>query len=579
MLSVVAYHAFPSVMPGGFVGVDVFFVISGYLITGILLKEHEAARFSLVRFYERRARRLFPALAVVLAVTVLISFAVSHPSQVADTSKLGVASAFSTGNIALWRESGYFDTASRQKPLLNLWSLGVEEQFYLVWPLLLVLLLRTRRLVAIVVIGCLVSLASAEVFNETRRAAVFYLPLFRAWELGIGALLAIMDFRGRDSGRVLNKTAADAVVTLGVVLIVGSTLWLNSNTPFPGFAAVAPVVGSACVIWAGNRRAPLTGITSRALASRPFVYVGLISYSLYLWHWPLLSLPRTAGVELNAGSRLVLVALAFVLSTATFRWIESPARQSAAPRRAALISCGALVVAAMLCTVVYLNENRAGHSLERLQLATALEWPPLNESRESCPEELRRLDPPLAYCQMSGPPPAREVLWGDSHADHLFPGLMAVDPHRSWLLLGHMSCPPAIGIDVVADQPDCRERAESALRWIERQKTVETVVMSFFGYYSEDTDLAQAHRDGPVGPSKTRIDGHYDRPSKSKALEQGLHDAIARLIAANKNVIVVIDVPSSVLTCRLPDASSLFVRQRAMHNSDGFDHRAPDIHS
>ena len=156
---------------------------------------------------------------------------------------------------------------------------------------------------------------------------------------------------------------------------------------------------------------------------------------------------------------------------------------------------------------------------------------------------------------MSGPPPAQAVLWGDSHADHLFPGLAAKDPNPSWLLLGHMSCPPTVGIDVVADQPDCRVRAESALRWIERQTSIDTVVIAFFGYYGEDTDVAQVHRDGPVGPSKTRIDGWYDRTNKSKALAKGLHDAVKRLVAAHKTVVIVIDVPElpfSPVDCFMP---------------------------
>jgi peptidoglycan/LPS O-acetylase OafA/YrhL len=564
VLSVVAYHAMPSLLTGGFVGVDVFFVISGYLITGLLLKEHQESRFSLIKFYERRARRIFPALAVVLAVTVLIEFAVGYPAQVASTSKYGVASALSLANIALWRGTDYFDTASNVKPFLHLWSLGVEEQFYLVWPLLLAALVRTRFFFLMVAIACLASLASSEMLVVTHGKSVFYLPWFRAWELGLGCLLAMFESRGWAGERVLSDRLAEGAASVGVMLIVGSAILLTSRSPFPGLNAVAPVAGSALVIWAGSRSTPLTGFISRLLASRPFVYIGLISYALYLWHWPLLSVPITAGIDLGTFQRLTLVVVAFVLSALTFRWIETPARHAAVPRRATVLSCVGLLAACSLSVLVYFAEAWANSSPERQQVVKALEWQQLDADRSGCPDAINRMEPTLVYCRTARAAPPQALVWGDSHADSLYPGLVAMDPDRNWMLLGHFGCPPVVGIDVVTDQLECRKRAEEALRWIEQQSGVDTVVLGLFGHYADDTDVAYEHTHNSSGPSNVRIDGQYDHANKAKLFTRGLDQAVGRLVAAKKRVLIVIDVPELPF---LPDGC--FTRPRiALSNSN-----------
>ncbi len=544
VLLVVGFHAFPSAIPGGFVGVDIFFAISGYLISGLLLKEHRDGRFSLIRFYERRVRRLFPALAAMVVCTVVAAYFISHPYQVIQTARHGIAASLSAANIAFWLESGYFDTASRLKPLLNLWSLGVEEQFYLLWPLLLAGLVRTRFLLTAVMLGCLASLAATESINEVRRGAVFYLPMFRAWELGLGALVAIIESKGWTAERFFDKRAAEVAVTAGLGLTIGSAFWINAKTPFPGLSALPAVAGSALVIWFGKRSSPLSGLASRLLSSRPFVFVGLISYSLYLWHWPLLTLPATAGVSLNPSSRLVIVALAIVLSAVSYRYIEAPARYAKSSRRAALLAVGALFVAAAVSAGVIVEERVAGATPERIRLAAALDWPSREESRERCPVEISQMKPEFAYCRASSLDVPSRVVWGDSHADHLFLGLASRDPHHTWLMLGQMDCPPAVAIDVIAvGQPDCRARAENALQWITAQPGIKAVVIGFFGQYAESTDVAQDHLGGIGGPSTIRINGAYDKATKAEALAQGLDRSIAQLLAAGKSVVVVIDVP------------------------------------
>jgi peptidoglycan/LPS O-acetylase OafA/YrhL len=542
-MSVVAFHAFPAFLPGGFVGVDVFFVISGFLITGILLKEHATGTFSVMRFYERRVRRLFPALSVVLVATVLAAFAFGYPSTIASTAKHGAAGAFSVTNVALWREAGYFDTGSHLKPLLHLWSLGVEEQFYLVWPLLLAAMVRVRGMLLVTVAGlCIASLVTAESMNVVHRGAVFFLPFSRVWELGTGAALAILVRDGWSSSRVVSARIAEVLGVVGVVAIIASALCLDSRSPFPGILAVPPVAGAALVIWAGSGRGQSGYFIQWSLASRPAVYIGAISYSLYLWHWPLLSLPAAADVELNLWTNAGLVGVAFVCAALTLRWIETPARRSIAPRRAALVSCLALFGASILCAAIYANTRWTDHT-ERAQLEQALDWPAPDAGQGTCPEEIGRMDPPLDYCRVSGAPPATAVVWGDSHADHLFLGVSRQDDHRSWMLLGNASCPPTVGIDVIADYPYCRERAEEALRWLEHQDLIKTVVLGFFGHYLDDVDVAYAHRNSAVGPSKVRIDGTFDRNRKARAFAHGLANSVERLAAVGKRVVLVIDVP------------------------------------
>lgn len=543
VLTVVAFHAFPALMPGGFIGVDVFFVISGYLITGILLRELAEAKFSIMKFYERRARRLFPALALVLVATMLAVWLVGDPAAVESTAKHGLAGAFSVANVVYWREAGYFDTASHLKPFLNLWSLGVEEQFYLAWPLVLMLLFRRQRwLVWTLAVICLGSLAGAQMLSERARDAAFYLPIFRVWELGSGAILACLVGRGWAGGRWLSCAGRQILGVAGIVLILSSAMLLDASMPFPGVWAIPPVLGACAVLWAGTGDRQTSGSASSLLTNRVAVYIGTISYSLYLWHWPLLVVPVAAGIDLPAWARAMLVLLALLLASATLRWVEQPLRYSRSPRRAALQASLLLLVAALVCVAVYLVERHASR---------ALRWPAASEGRETCPADLRAIEPALAYCRVARQGPPDAVVWGDSHADHLYPGIAAMDSRRNWMLLGHMSCPPMVGIEVVADEAHCAQRSEAALRWIESQPTIRTVVIGFYGHYADATDVAHAHVHGPVGPSKTSIDGSRDQDAKRKAVARGLAAAVKRLIMAGKRVVLVLDIPE------LPFASTL----------------------
>ena len=272
---VVNFHAFPEAMPGGFIGVDIFFVISGFLITGIIARELDQYRFNLLTFYVRRIRRIFPALIVVLGATLLLGWLWMLPAAYSQLGADVFASAAFFSNIALLLQSGYFDIESGKKPLLHLWSLGIEEQFYLFWPMILVLAARMRPgiLAVVAVIGVASFLLNVALIGSNP-VATFYLPFTRAWELLAGAALACGWSHISQTG-----TASNLRASAGLVLIVAAAAVLDTKSAFPGWWAVLPVAGAALLL-----SSPGAWWCRTLLASRPLVWIGLISYPLYLWH-------------------------------------------------------------------------------------------------------------------------------------------------------------------------------------------------------------------------------------------------------------------------------------------------------
>ncbi|HEY4973823.1 MAG TPA: acyltransferase, partial [Steroidobacteraceae bacterium] len=278
VMLVLNYHAFPEAVPGGFIGVDVFFVISGFLITGIIARDLDLNRFNLWAFYGRRIRRIFPALVVVLCATLVLGWLWLLPSAYAQLSANVIASAAFLSNIALLWQSGYFDIESGRKPLLHLWSLGIEEQFYLFCPPLLILAARLRvSLLALAAVIGVASFALNVTLIGLNPAATFYLPFTRAWELLAGATLAC------GWGQLSQTSAASNLrASAGILLIAVAAITLDGRSAFPGWWALLPVAGGALLL-----SAPIAWGCRRVLATRPLVWLGQISYPLYLWHWPL----------------------------------------------------------------------------------------------------------------------------------------------------------------------------------------------------------------------------------------------------------------------------------------------------
>jgi peptidoglycan/LPS O-acetylase OafA/YrhL len=345
VLSVVLYHAFPKTIRGGYVGVDIFFVISGFLISSIIFAEMTEDRFSFTTFYGRRIRRIFPALAVCLAAVLAYGFVSLMPSELAQLGKHVFFGAGFLSNMVLWSESGYFDIAASFKPLLHLWSLGIEEQFYIAWPVLLWITFRIKaRIGYLLAVLFLASFAINIALSITDISDDFYLPASRFWELLAGAGLAWR------RGIVVTPNVRSWISFAGLAALLTSVALFTPDIRFPGWPALLPVAGAAALILAG----PEAAVNRTVLSNRAVVFVGLISYPLYLWHWPLISYAYVIrmGKPPTALMATALVAVSFLLAWATYRFIEQPVRFGAHRHRrtqmlavcvAALGACGLAV--------------------------------------------------------------------------------------------------------------------------------------------------------------------------------------------------------------------------------------------
>jgi peptidoglycan/LPS O-acetylase OafA/YrhL len=318
ILLVVGYHYFG--LSGGYVGVDVFFVISGYLITGLLLEALDRSSLRLSEFYSRRARRILPPLSVVLVTSFVVGWRFLLPFDLRVLARETLASALYVINFQLWHEAGYFDVAARSKPLLHLWSLAVEEQFYLVWPALLLLGHWCRRRTDFVIVVVLIASFLINIVTvQSDQPAAFYSPLSRIWELAAGGLLAQLEMtRGSSLAPRLRGGTF-----LGLALILGAACLYGNGAHFPGLRALAPVVGAGLVLAGG----PEAALNRRILASRPMVYLGRVSYSLYLWHWVVLVLAGLIFWQQHGWQfRGVCLLISCALTVATFHLWEQPIR-------------------------------------------------------------------------------------------------------------------------------------------------------------------------------------------------------------------------------------------------------------
>ena len=319
VIVVVLFHAGLGVT-GGFVGVDVFFVISGYLITSLILKQQSAGRFDLVEFFARRVRRIIPAVSVMTLATLVLGSLWLSPAAWIDLAGSAVAQTVMMANVWYWRTINYFSTEAELNPFLHMWSLAVEEQFYLVYPFILVYLGRYSRRTIFLVLSVLaaVSFVLAVAILPIRASAVYYLLPFRAWELLLGGIVSLLP-RQRFPRR------SEVEVSVGLAMVLGPAFLYDAQTPFPGMNALLPCVGAAMVIHGGSSGTTLAG---RWLGSRPMVAVGLLSYSIYLWHWPLLALARNLlGIRLPWPVAVGLVGLSVAVAAASWRWVEEPIRR------------------------------------------------------------------------------------------------------------------------------------------------------------------------------------------------------------------------------------------------------------
>jgi peptidoglycan/LPS O-acetylase OafA/YrhL len=460
VLVVIAFHAFPTIVPGGFIGVDIFFVISGYLISSIILSNLEEHSFSYRDFYARRIRRIFPALIVVLLACLVFGWSALPPDEYRQLGAHIASGAAFISNFTLWNESGYFDSAS--KPLLHLWSLGIEEQFYIVWPLLLGIAWQRRQnfLVVIVVIA-VVSFAANVATVGGNPVAAFYSPLTRFWELMIGGILAYLALHRPG----WHKRAPNLQAAIGMVLVAFGVFAFSKTSSYPGWRALLPTCGAFLLISAG----PAAVINRRLLGHPLMQQIGLISYPLYLWHWPLLfaiynynDATPISSQRLYWPAKLVAIAASFALSFATYRFLEIPAQRRAWPwiTQSLVLGMLALGIGGLLLVQTRGLEYRFPRDISE---TVNFRYDSDKAYRHgTCFLEITDDSSKFSNCTSRPRTPngTSIVLWGDSHAAHLYPGLEG--EFGSTVVITQLttgSCAPILGHSVPGS-PNCERNNE-----------------------------------------------------------------------------------------------------------------------
>lgn len=541
---VVLFHAHIAPFTGGFVGVDVFFVISGYLIVGMIVADLDAGAFSLARFYERRVRRLFPALFVVMAACAIAGYLLFLPEEFRVFGQSLVATSVYVSNYLFWSEAGYFDSPPELKPLLHTWSLAVEEQFYLVVPALLMLVSKywkaslTRILIAIAVISFAIATASLVKHPDT----AFYLPHTRVWEFLIGALLVVARIPIAQTQRT-----RELLGYAGLALIFASAIGFSGTTLFPGPAAALPCIGAAMLIHSGH-----CGPSSvrSLLSARPVVYVGLISYSLYLWHWPILVFAHGWLVRpLTLFEATGLIVASFVFAHLSWRFVESPfraSRQRFTRSQVFAFGAGATVLMLAVGTIINVRDGLPSRVPTEVAAAAAGALDADVAFRRRCsnfgPEEVSK----DILCRIGAADmDPTFVLWGDSHAYAMASVVSDVARDSGWsgLFAGSGGCAPLLGVSRTARRAfPCEAFNDRVVDLIRRDQTLTTVILVSRWTLTADGRryLNESGADTFVRDSQSQEAGLAENAA---VFRRGMERTLAALRDAGKRIVVVGPVP------------------------------------
>jgi peptidoglycan/LPS O-acetylase OafA/YrhL len=497
VVPVLLFHAGFDSIGGGFAGVDVFFVISGFLITSIIHSEIREGRFSIVSFYERRARRLAPALFFVCVVSTVFAIMWMLPQELNEFGKNLYAVNLFGSNFVFWDQTGYFAPSGELMPLLHTWSLAVEEQFYIVFPLFLLALRRypVEKVLKVLAAGCVLSFGATQILARVDPAANFYLLPSRLWELGIGAMLALA---GEEYFR-LSKGFREFAAGLGLLAIVASYFLVRESAFYPGWTTVPVVLGTASVLAFGQGDT----LVGRLLCARPLVAVGLISYSLYLWHQPVLAFARLRAIdEIPPLGYILLLALCLVLAYLSWRYIEQPFRKPARIARGAVfaltLACGGVAIMAGLSL-----DGADGFASRNRDLARLIE--PSVGLAKDC-------DAVIGLKCANSPKPEIAV-WGDSYARHLVDGIIASKPDVQLVQLTKNNCGPFLDLAPILPRlgrgwsEECAQHNADVRRFLLANRSIRYVVLSsqLSQYLNEKTVLLDGHREVPAD-IKTLID-------------------------------------------------------------------------
>lgn len=549
---VILFHFGITGFTGGFVGVDIFFVLSGYLIGANTFAQLNQHRFSFIDFYFRRLRRLFPVYIVVILATFLAAYWLMLPRDFREFGQSIVASTAYASNILFYMEAGYFDTASHLKPLLHTWSLSVEEQFYFVFPVVAWLTMRMSKRNLFILFGVLTatSLAAAIFYIGKDHSAVFYLYPFRAWEMFFGTLLALNYIPPS------KNTASNYVCSiLGLLLILVPTFTYDSNTLFPGTTAIAPCLGTVLLIHAGRHHA---GIVQTLLATRIPVFIGKISYSLYLWHWPVYVLYTYSHPQgITHWDTLIIAALTVGLSVLSWRFVEAPFRHGKVLFSHTKIGVyGFTAIASAACIAIGLYLHVTNGMPKRLPPETAHfaeAASGLFGDLTGCKEEDNDILPHIGFCELGKPLTSDHyiLVWGDSHGGAFKHGIETYfDTNKTPVLLAWTGgCPTLFGIqkdENVSNQKTdeaCRDRNEAVKELLQKDARISAVVMiGRWSYYLngqgvgvDDENEIQVWSDTEKSP--------LSREEQKAFFLETLHKTFTTLNDFDKKVFVVEQVP------------------------------------
>lgn len=547
VLSVLCFHAGIPGFTGGYVGVDVFFVISGFLITSNVTNEIHEERFSIFKFYEHRIRRIFPALFLVIIFTLIAGFIFFNYIAFKSLGKSVMGTTFFASNIIFWRELGYFDAASITKPLLHTWSLAVEEQFYLFYPIFLLVINKISKnnyFAWIFGIGT-VSLLLCIVWTYTHHGAAFYLMPTRAWEMFFGSILALGVMPRLQTGKQRSLFSS-----LGLGLIFYSVVFYTEMTLFPGIAALVPVLGASLIIYSGMDGASAIG---KFLSCRPMVYLGLISYSLYLWHWPLLVFANNLiARDLTPREGVGIMLLTYGISVISLKYIELPFRRAKVilPQRTRFffLSAAIMLLVSMLGGVVYLQNGMPYRSSNNNSL--------IMQSIDSNELEAEPEYDLQSSKLTSGSLPARVgtatttpcfLLWGDSHARALIPAISAQATWNGYsgFITTQSAHPPVLGLDGIDSNMNvfCRHAFnDSVLSFVAHHPEIKTVFLAAaWEAYSSGTGFMEK---GGVRWHLKDVVGEAPDSFSPRLLKLGLTRTVAALLQMGRNIVIISDIPN-----------------------------------
>lgn len=538
---VILFHAGLETFGGGFVGVDVFFVISGYLITSIVLSQLSSGTFSLANFYERRARRILPALFLVMFVCIPFAWFYMLPRDMKDFAEsLGAVSLFLSNHLFL-SETDYFETAAELKPLLHTWSLAVEEQYYFFFPLFMMLAWRHTRKQTVFLLAAisLTSFALAEWASHNKPSAAFFILPTRFWEIAFGGFLAF--YFSKHPKKTTHKFVSETGGLIGLSLILYATFFYDKSVPFPGMYALVPVLGAILVILFANK----DNITGKILSSKPFVGVGLISYSAYLWHQPLFAFAR--HIHLNEPHTIVFIGLSitsYILAFISWKWIESPFRNGK------LIGQKHVLTFALIGSFFFISFGIAGS-----KNLIATRWSPSEESlsqftwtqmRSICVDNGENQAGHIKFCrfgQNSVETPTF-AIFGDSHSEGLNPVLDQIgkDLGISYVQNGHGGCLPLLGVDVVKGNSEkgvCESVAERQFNYV-KQNRIKTVLLA-----ASWTLYTQGTHDKETGSHflASKETENIGRESSRQGFIQGVERTVSAYRSIGTQVIVVLQAP------------------------------------